>query len=79
MTVDDKIRGENSTTRYKQKDIKNVGEFILTGGEILPSDSSRVMEQTKFTYSPLGEAIEKQIKTVENHGEKQIKAINDNK
>ena len=79
MTVDDKIRDENSTTRYKQKDIKNVGEFILTGGNILPSDSSRVMEQTKFTYSPLGEAIEKQIKTIENHGEKQIKAINDNK
>ena len=52
MTVDDKIRDENSTTRYKQKDIKNVGEFILTGGNILPSDSSRVMEQTKFTYSP---------------------------
>ena len=79
MTVDDKIRDENSTTRYEQKNIKNVNKFILTGGEILPSDSSRVMEQTKFTYSPLGEAIEKQIKTVENHGEKQIKAINDNK
>ena len=79
MTVDDKIRDENSTTRYEQKNIKNVNKFILTGGEILPSDSSRVMEQTKFTYSPLGEAIENQIKTVENHGEKQIKAINDNK
>ena len=79
MTVDDKIRDENSTTRYEQKNIKNVDKFILTGGEILPSDSSRVMEQTKFTYCPLGEAIEKQIKTVENHGEKQIKAINDNK
>ena len=62
MTVDDKIRDENSTTRYEQKNIKNVNKFILTGGEILPSDSSRVMEQTKFTYSPLGEAIEKQIK-----------------
>ena len=62
MTVDDKIRDENNTTQYEQKNIKNVGEFILTGGEILLSDSSRVMQQTKFTYSPLGEAIEKQIK-----------------
>ena len=62
MTVDDKIRDENNTTQYEQKNIKNVGKFILTGGEILPSDSSRVMQQTKFTYSPLGEAIEKQIK-----------------
>ena len=43
MTVDDKIRDENNTTQYEQKNIKNVGEFILTGGEILPSDSSRVM------------------------------------
>ena len=33
------------------------------------------MEQAKFTYSPLGKAFEKQIKTIEDQGEKQIKAI----
>ena len=30
--------------------------------------------QAKFSYSPLGKAFEKQIKTIENPGEKQIKA-----
>ena len=37
------------------------------------------MEQAKFTYSPLGEAFENQTKTIENQGQKQIKAIEDNK
>ena len=31
----------------------------LTGEEILPSDQRRVIEQAKFTYSPLGKAFEK--------------------
>ena len=37
----------------------------LTGEEILPSDQSRIIEQARFTYSPLGKAFEKQIKTIE--------------
>ena len=32
-------------------------------------------EQAKFTYSPLGKAFEKQIKTIEDQREKQIKVI----
>ena len=47
----------------------------LTGEEILPSDQKQMIELAKFTYSPLGEAFEKQIKTTEDQGEKQIKAI----
>ena len=35
-----------------------------------------MIEQAKFTYSPLGKAIEKQIKTIEDQGEKQIKGLN---
>ena len=31
----------------------------------------------KFTYSPLGKAFEKQTKSIEDQGEKQIKAIQD--
>ena len=31
----------------------------LTGEEILPSDQSIIIEQVKFTYSPLGTALEK--------------------
>ena len=33
------------------------------------------MEQLKFTYSLLGKALEKQVKTIENHCKKQIKPI----
>ena len=36
----------------------------LTGEEILPSDQQQIIEQAKFTYSPLGKVFEKQIKTV---------------
>ena len=34
-----------------------------------------MIEQTKFTYSPLGKALEKQTNAIEDQGEKQIKAI----
>ena len=36
----------------------------LTGEKIFPSDQSRIIEQTKFTYSPFGKAFEKQIKAI---------------
>ena len=49
----------------------------LKGEEILPSNQQRITEQAKFTYSPLGKAFEKQIKTIEDQGEKQTKAIQD--
>ena len=42
---------------------------FLTGEEILPHCWKRVIKQAKFTYSPLGKAFEKQIKTIENQGE----------
>ena len=41
----------------------------LIGEEMLPSDQSRMIEQTKFTYYPLGKAFEKRIKITENQGE----------
>ena len=34
-----------------------------------------MIQQAKFTYSPLGKAFKKQIKTMEDQGEKQIKSI----
>ena len=51
----------------------------LTGKEILPSDKQQIIEQAKFTYCPFGKAFEKQTKTIEDQGEKQIKAIQNNK
>ena len=49
----------------------------LTGEGILPSNQKQIIEQAKFTYSPLGKAFEKQIKTVEDQGEKQVEALKD--
>ena len=49
----------------------------LTGEDILPSNQQQIIEQTRFTYSPLGKAFEKQIKTIEDQGEKQIDAWKD--
>ena len=45
----------------------------------MPSNQQQIIEQAKFTYSPLGKAFEKQRKTIKDLGEKQIKAIQDNK
>ena len=47
----------------------------LTDKETLTSDQNRIIEQAKFTYSPLGRAFEKQVKTIEDQGEKQTKAL----
>ena len=47
----------------------------LTGKDILDSDQIRQIEQAKFTSSPLGRSFEKQRKTIENQGKKQIKAM----
>ena len=44
----------------------------LTGEEILPSNPRQIIEEAKFTYSPLGKAFEKQTKTIEDQGKKQI-------
>ena len=49
----------------------------LTGEDILPSNQQQIIEQVRFTYTPLGKAFEKQIIRIEDQGEKQIKAIQD--
>ena len=47
----------------------------LTGEEILPSNKQKIIEQAKFPYSPLGKAFEKQTKTIEDQGKKQVDAL----
>ena len=47
----------------------------FTGEEILPSNQQQIIQQAKFNYSPLGKAIEKQRKTIEDQGEKQVVAL----
>ena len=41
------------------------------------SNQQQMIEQAELTYSPLGKAFEKQTKTIEDQGEKQIKATQD--
>ena len=43
---------------------------FLSGEDILSSNQQQIIEQAKFTYSPLGKAFEKQIKTIEDQGKK---------
>ena len=44
----------------------------LTGEDILPSNQQQIIQQTKCTYSPLGKAFDKQIKTIENQGKNRL-------
>ena len=46
----------------------------LAGEEILLVNESQIIEQAKFTYSPVGTALEKQTnkKTIEDQDEKQF-------
>ena len=48
----------------------------LTGEDILPSNQEQIIEQAKFTYSPLCKAFDKQIKKIEDQGKKQVDALN---
>ena len=74
MTIDDNINDEKLQYDIKRKAAKisalssgKIDKYeYLTGEEILPSDQSRIIEQAKFTYSPLSKAFEKQIKTIED-------------
>ena len=47
----------------------------LTREKILPSNQSRIIEEAKLPYSPLGKLCEKQIKVIEDQGGKRIKIL----
>ena len=66
MTIDDKIKNEklqydiNREAKLSALSSGKIDKYeYLTGEEILPSDQSRIIEQARFTYSPLGKAFEK--------------------
>ena len=85
MTIEDQIKNEKLPYDINKEAAKTsalssgkIDKYeYLTGEEILPSNQGRIIEQAKFTYSPLGKAFEKQTKTIEDQGEKQIKTIED--
>ena len=78
MTIDDQIRDEKLQYDINREAAKisalssgKIDKYeYLTGEDISPSNQKQIIEQAKFTYSPLGKAFEKQIKSIEDQGEK---------
>ena len=85
MTIDDQIKDEKLRYSINREASKisalSSGKIhkceYLTGEDVLASSNKQIIEQAKFTYSPLGKAFEKQIKTIKDQGKKQTKAIQD--
>ena len=85
MIINDQIRDEKLRYDINREAAKilalSPGKIhkyeYLTGEDILPSNQQQVIEQARFTYSPLGKAFEKQVKTIENQGKKQVDALKD--
>ena len=83
MTIEDQIKDENLQYDINREAAKisalSSGKLdkceYLTGEKILPSNQQQIIEQTKFTYSPLGKAFEKQTKTIEDQRKKQVDAL----
>ena len=83
MTINDQIRDEKLQWDINRKSAKvsalsscKIRKYEhLIGEDVLPSNQQLMIQQAKFTYSPLGKASENQIKTIEEQGEKQTKAM----
>ena len=80
MTTEDQIKDEKLQYDINREAAKisalSSGKLdkykYLTGEEILPLNQQQIIQQAKFNYSPLGKALEKQRKTIEDQGEKQV-------
>ena len=83
MTINDQIRDEKLQYDINREAAKilalSSGKIhkyeYLTGEDILPSNQQQIIEQARFTYSPLGKAFEKQIKTIEDQGQKKVEPL----
>ena len=76
MTIEDQIRDKKLQHNINREAAKilalssgKIDKYeYLTGKERLPSNQQQLIEQVKLIYSPLGKAIEKQTKTIEDQG-----------
>ena len=83
MTIEDQIKDEKLQYDINREAAKisalSSGKLdkyeYLTGEEILPSNQQQIIQQAKFNYSPLGKCLEKQRKTIEDQGEKQVDTL----
>ena len=84
MAINDQIKDEKLQYNINREAAKisalSSGKLhkyeYLTGEDILPSTQQQIIQQIKFTYSTLGKAFDKQIKTIEDQGKKQVDALN---
>ena len=80
MAIDNKTRDEKLQYSINRKAAKisalqpgKIKKYeLFKGKEILLSDQSTIIEQEKFTYSPLGKAFGRQIKAIEKQGKKRV-------
>ena len=86
-TIDDQIRDKKLqydingvTAKISALSSGKINKYgYLTGYEILPSNQKQLAGQAEFNYSSHGKAFEEWRKTIADQGQKQIKAIGDNK
>ena len=80
MTIDDQIENEKlqydinrEATKISALSSSKTGKYdYLIEEDILPFNQKQIIEQAKFTYSPLGKAFEKKAKTIEDQEKKQV-------
>ena len=83
MTINDQIRDEK--LQYDiDREAANISALSsvkiykyenLTDKGILSSNQQHIIEQARFTYSPLGKAFKKQIKTIQDQDQKQVDTL----
>ena len=81
MTIDDQIRDgklqydiNREAAKISSLSSGKIHKYkYLTGKDILPWSNQQIIEQAKFTYSPLGKVFDKQIETIEDQGESRLK------
>ena len=85
MAINDQIRDEKLNYDINTESAKisalSSGKIhkheYLTGEDMLLPNQQQIIEEARFTYSPFGKAFEKQIKVIEDQGQKQVEALKD--
>ena len=81
MTIEDQIRDEKLQYDINREAAKisalssgKIDKYeYLTDEEVLLSNQQQIIEQAKFTYSPLGKVFQKQTKTIEDQGKNNLR------
>ena len=83
MTIDDNFKDETIQYGINREAAKTsplspgqIDKYVyLLGEEILPTDQSRITEETMFTYSPLSKSFGKKIKAIEKPWKKRVEVL----